>query len=218
MPLENFLIDITPEVCSKLGVFPGDRPFSLHTSMDFSKGDHLKLSSIETTLHLGAHADAPNHYHKDGVGISERSLNPYLGKCQVVDIDIKRGERISSQHFDMNSLTEKRILFKTGSFPDSQKWNSDFAALDPELIRELGERGVILIGIDTPSIDLENSKSLESHNEVFRQDMAILEGLVLSSVEAGVYNLLALPLKLKDADAAPVRAVLLKEGFSWKDS
>jgi arylformamidase len=107
-------------------------------------------------------------------------------------------------------ITAPRVLFYTGSFPDPNQWNSDFAALSPELIAWLHDDcGVHLVGIDTPSIDPQSSKGLESHHAVAARDMAVLEGLVLGEVSAGTYTLVAFPLRLEGADASPVRAVLL---------
>jgi arylformamidase len=103
-----------------------------------------------------------------------------------------------------------RVLFATGTYPDPQNWNSDFAALSVELIDFLHERGVITVGIDTPSVDLFESKDLPAHKAILRRDMAILEGLVLKDVPEGTYELIALPLPLVGFDASPVRAVLRK--------
>jgi arylformamidase len=102
------------------------------------------------------------------------------------------------------------VLFKTGSFPDPNQWNGDFNALSPELIEHLADQGVVTVGIDTPSVDPADSKALESHQALFRRDVAVLEGLILNRVTPGVYTLVALPLALKDADASPVRAILLE--------
>jgi len=103
---------------------------------------------------------------------------------------------------------QPRVLFATGTFPDPENWNRDFAALSAELIDFLHDRGVITVGIDTPSIDLPDSKDLPAHKAVLRHDMAILEGLVLKDVPEGTYELIALPLPLVGFDASPVRAVL----------
>lgn len=91
-------------------------------------------------------------------------------------------------------------------------FNGDFAALSPELIDWLHQRGVITVGIDTPSVDLFDSKDLPTHKAILRHDMAILEGLVLADVPEGTYELIALPLKLAGFDASPVRAVLRTGG------
>src|SRR4029077_14844401 len=107
-------------------------------------------------------------------------------------------------------VTTSRVLFATGTYPDPQTWNSDFAALSVELIDFLHERGVITVGIDTPSVDLFESKDLPAHKAILRCDMSILEGLVLNNLPEGTYELIALPLRLVGFDASPVRAVLRK--------
>jgi arylformamidase len=118
------------------------------------------------------------------------------------------------QRFIVPCILAPRLLFKTGSFPDAnaypERFESDFNALSSELIDTLAAQGVVLFGIDTPSIDSADSKTLEAHQAVYRNDAAVLEGLQLKHVPDGVYNLIALPLKLEGADASPVRAVLLR--------
>jgi len=202
------LIDISPLVSSELAVWPGDVPFSRKISLDVEETDNITLSSIETTVHLGAHTDAPNHYTKGHIGIAARDLNYYYGSCQVVEVDLSRGERILPSHMQ-DSIVAPRVLFKTKSYPDPNNFNEDFNALSAELVEFLHAGGVRLVGIDTPSIDLCADKVLESHQAVASHDMAILEGIVLDAVKPGRYTLIALPLKLAGADASPVRAVLI---------
>lgn len=202
------IIDISPTLGPRIAVWPGDVPFTREVSMDMEDGDHLTLSAIRATLHLGAHVDAPNHYLKNGEGISSRALERYFGPCQVLQVELPRGARIRPEHL-CEEITTPRVLFHTDSFPDPESWNSDFNALSAELVEHLHEAGVELVGIDTPSIDLQEDKGLESHQAVARCDMAILEGIVLGHVVPGRYTLCALPLKLEQADASPVRAVLL---------
>jgi arylformamidase len=210
--------DISPEISSDTAVFPGDRAFSRKVSMDFGKGHNLVLSEIHSTVHIGAHVDAPIHYHSKGVAIHQRPLDYYLGSCQVISLKLSRGERIQPKHLKNVAVTARRVLFKTGSFPDPKSWNGDFNSLSPELVNYLAEKNVVLIGIDTPSIDPAEDKALESHQAIFKNDLAILEGIVLDEVPEGHYTLIALPLKLKDADASPVRAVLLKDQLFKKGS
>jgi len=99
-------------------------------------------------------------------------------------------------------------LIATGTYPDPTHFHRDFAALSPALVDRLHERGVRLIGIDTPSVDLFDDTTLMAHQAFLRNDMAILEGLVFADVPAGCHELIALPLKLQGFDASPVRAVL----------
>lgn len=202
------VFDISPVISAKTAVFPGDCSFSRKEVMSCKEGDHLTLSQMTTTMHIGAHADAPNHYSKEGVGIADRALDYYLGPCQVIHVEIERGQRIAVADIDSKDIIQERVLFYTNSFPDPNHWNSDFNSFSPELIDFLHSKGVRLVGIDTPSVDPEDSKKLESHARIHKNDMAILEGIVLSDVPEGIYELIALPLKIHEADASPVRAVL----------
>jgi len=203
------LIDISPVISSNVAVFPGDVPFSRAVALDMRKGDHLTLSSITTTLHVGAHTDAPNHYDREGGDIADRDLSIYLGSCQVMAVDVARGARVTPDDLP-GPILAPRLLLRTGTFPDPNHFNTDFAALSPELIAFAHDAGVKLIGLDTPSIDPCEDKVLLSHNAIAARDMAILEGVVLEDVAPGLYTLVALPLPLRGADASPVRAVLIK--------
>ncbi|MCO6438821.1 MAG: cyclase family protein [Phycisphaerae bacterium] len=203
------LIDISPPLDPALAVWPGDTPLSRQVLLDMARGDNLTLSSLTATVHLGAHADAPSHYGKDAATIEQRALELYLGPCEVVRVAAQRGRRLGLDALPPRITTE-RVLFATGTFPDPRNWNKDFAAFEPALIDALASRGVRLVGIDTPSVDLFDSKDLPSHQALLRNDMAVLEGLVLTNVPAGVYELISLPLKLVGFDASPVRAVLRK--------
>ena len=201
------LYDITPLVSSALAVWPGDTPPSREVLMDMARGDALTLSTLRGTVHLGAHADAPSHYGDAAPSIEARPLDLYLGVCQVIQVRAERGRRLGLE--DLGSEIEaERVLLVTGTFPDPARWNEDFAALEPDLVDALHALGVRLVGIDTPSVDLFSSKDLPAHKRFLAQDMAILEGLVLKDVPQGLYELIALPLKLEGFDASPVRAVL----------
>ncbi len=212
------IIDISPTISERIAVFPGDTPFKRKIAMDFEADDHLLLSSIRSTVHLGAHADAPNHYHPSGADIAARPLNRYLGPCQVIRVSLSRGARIAVADLGDRVIQAERILFRTDSFPNPNHWNGDFNSLSPALIHFLAEKGVRLVGIDTPSVDPEQSKELESHQEIFHHDMAVLEGLVLTEVADGLYDLIALPLKIEGGDASPVRAILLPKGSLAQDT
>jgi arylformamidase len=202
------LLDISPRVGPETAVWPGDRAFSRDVSLDMRKGGHLTLSSITTTVHVGAHTDAPNHYEASDRGIETVDLSKYSGPCQVIEVRKPAGTRIVPGDLTGIALRANRILFKTGSFPDPNRFNTDFVSLSGEVIEWLAGQGVCLVGIDTPSIDLFDSKDLPAHQSTLRTGVAVLEGIVLGEVAEGVYALSALPLKLAGADASPVRAVL----------
>lgn len=201
------LYDITPSITPDLAVWPGDTPMSREVLCDMNKGANLTLSTLRATVHLGAHADGPNHYGADAKAIDEQPLEYYIGPCQVVRAEVARGARVKISDLKSQIETE-RVLIATGTYPDPTQFNEDFAALEPELVDALHAQGVQLIGIDTPSVDLYSSKDLPAHKRFLVHDMAILEGLVLNHVPAGKYELIALPLKLVSFDASPVRAIL----------
>jgi arylformamidase len=203
------IYDITPPITARLGVWPGDTPPAREVLCDLARGDTITLSTLRATVHLGAHADAPSHYGAGAPAIHERGLDYYLGPCQVVRALVPRGTRVTPDLLPQPVRAE-RVLVATGTFPDPEHFNTDFAALDPELVRRLHEQGVRLVGIDTPSMDLFDSKDLPSHQMLLRCDMAVLEGLALQDVPEGLYELIALPLRLVGFDASPVRAVLRK--------
>ncbi|ANM29034.1 hypothetical protein ABI59_04660 [Acidobacteria bacterium Mor1] len=202
------LYDITPPVSPQLQVWPGDTPASREVLMDMARGDNLTLSTLRATVHLGAHADAPSHYGAGAPSIEQRDLEPYLGRCQVVRVDAARGARMAPELLPV-PLLAPRLLFATGTYaPEAEPFDEDFAAFEPALIDAFAAGGGRLIGLDTPSVDLFSSKDLPSHARCLAHDLAILEGVVLDGVPEGIYELIALPLKLVGFDASPVRAVL----------
>jgi len=209
------IIDISPPIGPDLAVWPGDVSFSQSWALRMDAGANLDLSSITTTVHLGAHADGPSHYAEGAPGIGERSLERYYGPCEVVRVDVSRGSRVRPADLPAHlhdGVRAPRVLLYTGTYPDPTVFNEDFAALSPELVAWLHDRGVTLVGIDTPSVDPCTDKVLRSHKAIAARDMAILEGLVLHHVEPGLYTLIALPLRIPGADASPVRAALIPAG------
>jgi len=203
----SVLYDISPPISPKLKVWPGDTSPSRQVLMHMAEGANITLSTLHTTVHVGAHADAPSHYSKSGASIDQRSLHTYIGKCQVIRVPCPPRHLVSIRDLDTR-VHAKRVLICTGTYPNPNEFNEDFAALSPDLVDRLHEQGVFLVGVDMPSVDPFESKELKAHKKFLLHDMAILEGLVLGHVPEGVYELIALPLNLVGFDASPVRAVL----------
>ncbi|MSR44603.1 MAG: hypothetical protein EXS15_04490 [Phycisphaerales bacterium] len=212
------IIDISPRVSSRTAVFPGDAPLSREVLFDMTRGDAITLSTLRTTVHLGSHADAPSHYGRDGRTIDQQPLELYWGACDVVRVRANRPSacaRIGHGDLDVPedwTPSVPRILIATGSCGDPCVWNPMFTALEPALVDWLADRGVRLVGIDTPSVDCADSKELPAHARFFARDVAIIEGLVLDAVSPGLYELCALPLNLERFDASPIRAALRSLG------
>ncbi len=213
--MKTKIYDLSPLISARLAVFPGDQPFVRETALEMAKGAHLELSSLRATMHLGAHADAPSHYGLGLEDISQRNLSRYLGKAQVIRVHgLRAKERVRVEHIKQK-IEAPRVLIDTQSYPDPEKWNSDFCSFSPELLSWLAGQDVVLAGIDTPSVDPEDSKALEAHQILKEKDMSVLEGLVLKDVPEGIYTLIALPLKIEKGDASPVRAILLPASHAF---
>ncbi len=205
-------IDISVNVNSKTPVFPGDTPFTRNVLLEHSRGDHLTLSTIKSTLHIGTHADAHSHANQDGSSIDKMPLTHYVGKCLVVDTVNVKNKIITKENIvDLESHAHSipnRILIKTNSNLNSECFNNDFFAIDSSLIEYFSQKKVITIGTDTPSVDPSDSKELPAHKLCFLKNIAIIEGLKLNHVPMGYYELIALPLLLNNCDGSPVRAIL----------
>ena len=201
------IIDITPPITPTSAVWPGDTPPSREVLLDVAQGDTVTLSTLHSTVHLGAHADAPSHYHLDGRTIDTQPLDLYVGACEVMHVEGVRGGRVGID--DLPSIPRApRLLIATGTFDGFEAWNDDFCGLEPKLVDHLATCGVRLVGVDTPSVDLMNDQMISAHQRFYANDMAILEGLALGGIPAGAYELFALPLNLVGFDASPIRAIL----------
>lgn len=201
------LYDLSPTIRPGFPVWPGDTAFASRLTWAMAEGSTVNVSALTTTPHLGSHADAPFHTEERGESIAEMPLERYLGPCRVVKVPPQ--PLIEPRHLDGIDLANPaRILFKSESVRDRKVFPERFTALSPEAAALLAERGVQLVGMDTPSVDPFDSKTLDAHHALVRGGVAILEGLILDGVPEGVYELIALPLKLAGLDASPVRAVL----------
>ena len=201
------LWDISPPVQPGSPVFPGDTPFELRWSATLSADCPVNVSTLTLSPHTGAHADAPLHYSTDGAAVGALDLVPYLGPCRVIHA-IDCGPLIEWSHLT-HALADlpPRLLVRTYARAPSG-WDAQFSAFAPDTVARLADAGVLLIGIDTASIDPADSKALASHQQIRLRGLRVLENLVLDEVAEGDYELIALPLKLMTADASPVRAVL----------
>ena len=199
------IYDLSPPLSPRIAVWPGDVPFSREVT---TPPDGTTFSSIRTTLHLGSHADAPLHMVAGAAAIDEVPLETWIGPCQVVEARVPPRGRVR-----LGDLAEppsaQRVLLKTGTFGSRERFDDAFAGLDPGLAPELAARGVVLVGIDTPSVDPYDDHAYTAHRALVRAGVAWLEGLVLAHVPQGLYELSALPLRIEGGDGSPVRAVLL---------
>jgi len=202
------LWDISAPVQTGTPVFPGDTPYQQRWAANLGPGCPVNVSTLTLSPHVGTHADAPLHYEAQGASTGELDLTPYLGPCRVIHA-IGAGPLVQWSHL-AHALDQlpARVLVRTYSRMPVDRWDPHLTAFAPQTIERLAALGIVLVGIDTASIDPADSKTLDSHQVIRRLNLRVLENLVLDEVPEGDYELIALPLKLMTADASPVRAVL----------
>lgn len=215
---DETLLDISMPLSEAIAVFPGDTPLSREVLLDTKSGHHITLSTLRSTVHVGTHLDAPTHYGCESETIDRVPLSRTVGECVVLRCVgpiadrrvrlVNLAEGLGALGLADGSRLPERVLLATGTFPDPNTWTNDFAGLDPALVDHFADRGVRLVGVDTPSVDCADSKDLPAHARCLARDVLILEGLRLAHIEVGSYELLCLPLRLVGFDASPVRAAL----------
>ncbi|MDF1502672.1 cyclase family protein [Roseisolibacter sp. H3M3-2] len=206
------LLDVSVVVGPGTPEWPGDVPFSCGWTCTIAGGAAINLSAMTLSPHVGTHADAPLHV-ADGAPASDAlPLDAFLGACEVVDVTGLDGE------LSYDALAARgaragatRLLLRTGrtiadgAFPDAWPW------LAPDCVARLAAEGLRLLGVDAPSVDARESKTLATHHALFGAGAYNLENLDLRGVAPGRYELVAPPLRVAGLDGAPVRA-LLREG------
>jgi arylformamidase len=202
------LWDISPAVHAGAPVFPGDTAYSQTWAATIGPGCPVNVSAITLSPHVGAHADAPLHYDPDGAAIGDVSLEAFIGPCRVIHA-IGCGSLVRPEHIAhaLEGLPP-RVLVRVYRQQPQDQFDNALPAFAPDTVEQLADLGVVLIGIDSASIDPAHSKDLPSHQAIRRRGLRVLENLLLDDVPEGDYELIALPLKLTTADASPVRAVL----------
>lgn len=199
--------------------WPGDEPFRYRLTGEIANGGSVNLGAITMSVHNGTHADARFHFDTNGASIEKAPLDVYLGRATVVDL-----AQTFSQSREKHLITREdlkphaeaiaatsRLLVKTGRWAHSTTFPNRIPVIAADVPAWLQKNGVKLLGLDLPSMDEIDSKSLQNHHALARAGIAIVESLDLSDVVGGIYNFAALPLKIAGADGAPLRAVL------WRD-
>lgn len=208
------IFDVTVPITNSMAVWPGDPAVNNHLVAAIENGDEANVTAIHMSAHTGTHIDAPRHFVENGNGIESLHLSTLLGEVEVVEIDS------NVDHIDVDTLAglnkerwKTRVLFKTRNsrlrLIEKQSFDQAFTALLPEAANYLVNRGVKLVGIDYLSIaPFENG--MDTHLAFLKNNVIVIEGLNLSDVSAGIYNLIALPILLENGDGAPARVLLIQ--------
>ncbi|MDS9471927.1 arylformamidase [Sporosarcina pasteurii] len=200
-------IDISQPLHNGIAEWPGDTPFSYEVAFKKADTGSVNIGKLTTSTHIGTHIDAPFHFADDGEKVHELPIDTYIGRARV--IDLSEAASIGRQELEAVDFgSAERILLKTGGRKDLTVFPELFTYLRADIAPLLQERGVRLIGIESPSVDPEQSKTLDAHHALYAHQIMILENIVLDDVVPGDYELIALPLPLHGADGSPVRAVI----------
>ena len=210
---------ISRTLSNELAEWPGDEPFHFQLTKTIAEGQSVNLGTIEMSVHNGTHADARFHFDTKGESIEKAPLEIYLGRAVVVDLreafsQSKGKHLITIEDFQPHSeeiAETSRVLVKTGRWSNSAVFPSEIPVIAADIPAWLQKNGVKLLGLDLPSVDEIDSKSLQNHHALAAAGVAIVESLDLSGAGAGIYDFAALPLKIAGGDGAPMRAVL------WRD-
>lgn len=208
------LYDISLPISNDLPFWPGDPSVSLMMTSSIAKGDQCNITSIQMGAHAGTHVDAPYHFLEEGATIDTIPLETFIGPCFVVEIDAEvLIEKKDLQKYDIGG--HLRILIKTRN---SELWannissfETNFVALGIDAAQYLIDMNTILVGIDYLSIESFQSDGFPVHKLLLKNNITILEGLNLSGVKAGVYELLCMPLRMHGCEGAPARVLLREE-------
>jgi arylformamidase len=205
------LRDISVTLAAGVPEWPGDTPYSCGWTATISGGSSVNLSTISTSPHVGTHADAPLHVRDGWAGSHELPLEAFCGPVLVVDVSGERGEiELDTVVRALDATSIDRLILKTGSSIAGGVFPDEWPTLSESCARALIGMGLRLLGVDAPSVDERESKSLAVHKMLFSGNAYILENLDLRRITPGRYDLMAFPMKIMALDAAPVRAVLLE--------
>ncbi len=202
-------IDLSVPVHNGMVHWPGDPAYRIDRMKDFARGDELVLSHIDLGVHTGTHMDAPLHFVRDAMTIDQIPLDATVGEARVIEIhdpeSVKRAE-LEAQQIQAG----ERILLKTGN--SAKRWSTsefqkDFVYISHQAAQFLVEAGIRSVGVDYLSVGGFYKDGPETHRALLGASIWIIEGLNLSALHAGRYELICLPLKLVGAEGAPARAI-----------
>ena len=211
--------DISRTLSNDFAEWPGDEPFHYRLTKEIAKGATVNLGAVTMSIHNGTHADARFHFDSKGASIEKAPVQVYLGRATVVDLAQSFSQSREKHLITLEDLrlhaediaATSRLLVKTDRWSDSTVFPEQIPVIAADVPAWLQKNGVKLLGLDLPSMDEIDSKSLQNHHALARAGIAIVESLDLSNVAPGIYNFAGLPLKIAGADGAPMRAIL------WRD-
>lgn len=205
---QNFY-DISRTLSAAAYTWPGLERTELNEVLSQSVGDSVNVGLLSIGIHTGTHVDAPYHFDSTGETVDRLPLEIFWGPAQVVTITKKKGALYPEDLAEVDlGLAPRLLLHTAASELPEHIFPEEIAYPSPALAAHLAQTGVILFGTDAPSVDAVTDRLLPGHRALYKYGISILEGLDLSGVPDGLYELSALPLKVKTGDGSPVRAGL----------
>lgn len=203
------IYDVSLTLKNGMIVYPGDTEFLSENLKSIEQGDDYNISKLVMSSHTGTHIDAPRHFLRDGITVDEIQPKRLMGRARVVYI--KDSEIGLKELEDLNIHKGENILFKTtnSSFWKDMKFHEDFTSLTIEAAQYLADIGVNIVGIDYLSIETYKSPQNLVHKYLLNAGIIIIEGLDLSRVNEGKYELICAPLKISEGNGAPARVFLI---------
>ncbi len=201
------IYDISWPLNTQVAGWPGDAEFSLRWTMLQSRGDSVNVGCLTMSSHTGTHTDAPFHFDSERATMEKVPLDVYLGPARVLDVRGRSPITVQDlARYDWSATP--RLLLRSGGWDDASRFPDSIAVMDGDVPDFLRRQRICLVGLDVPSVDVLDSQSLPIHHALAHNGITILEGLDLREPPPGVYELIALPLKVTGGDGSPVRAIL----------
>lgn len=202
------LIDVSRNISSNSVVYPGDAPLRMERLCSIEPGCPCNITELGWTTHFLTHVDPPLHFVEGGSSLDRVALDRFVSDAVVVEVD---GDQVAENDVPAGALNGLSILFRTrnSSIADDAPFDQSHVFITKAAAEAAVARGANLIGIDYLSVDRFGDEEYPAHRTLLGGNVIILEGLNLSSVKAGKYTLIALPLKIVGGDGSPVRAILL---------
>jgi arylformamidase len=198
-------VDVSVPIYAGMVHFPDNPSVEIDTIMDVEKGDICTVSRLTMGTHTGTHIDAPIHFLKGGGGAEEVPLENLVGPARV--IEIKDPHAVRAEELQVHNLgVRERLLFKTSNSERCWK-TSQFV---PDFVSIAEDAASYLAGLDTLAVGIDylSAGNPETHRTLLGAGVVILEGLNLTAISQGRYELLCLPLKILKGDGAPARVLL----------
>ncbi len=207
-------IDITFPIRSGMVHWPGNPPVVLERAMKMEEGAVCNVTNMSLGAHTGTHMDGPRHFIRDGRGLDQLPFEATIGPCRVIEIRDKVSIK-PSELKNKRLRKGERILFKTVNTPRSwrsDEFDKDFVYISKEAAQYLVDCGIRTVGVDYLSVGGFYKDGVETHQILLGAEVWIIEGLDLSKVKPGKFDLLCLPIKMLESDGSPARALLRKRG------